>query len=67
MTKLQSDILERAGWTFVQAFLGFWAVGGVGGWKAALAAGAAAALSVIKGSAASYYGNKESASTVRSI
>lgn len=67
MNKLQLDILERAGWTFVQAFIAFWAVGGIGGWKAALASAVAASISVLKGSASSFYGNKESASSAPGI
>ena len=65
--KLKLDILERAAWTALQTFAAMYIVGGVGGWKPALAAAVAAGLSVIKGSAASRIGNKESASTVTSV
>jgi len=50
------DILERAGWTFVQSFLGAFPIAGIGtdlaAWKAAalsgLAAGVAALISFVK-------------------
>lgn len=67
MTKLQRDIIERAVWTFVQAFVAFYAIGGVGGWKTALASAGAAAISVIKGSIASRWGNPHSASSLPDI
>ena len=43
------DIMERSGWTFVQAFLAVFVIGDQGTLKVALIAGAAAALSVVKG------------------
>jgi hypothetical protein len=67
MPKLYKDIIERATWTFVQAFLAFYSIGGVGGWKAAVASAAAAALSVAKGAIASSYGNPDSASSIKDI
>lgn len=67
MNKLQLDILERAFWTALQAFVAFWLAGGAGGWKAGLAAAIGAGLSILKGSIASFFGNKESASTIPTI
>lgn len=67
MTKLQRDILERAAWTFVQAFVAFYAIGGIGGWKTALASAGAAAISVVKGSVAARWGNPNSASSLPDI
>ena len=43
-----NDLLERAAWTFAQAFLALFVVGDMGTWKVALVGGVAAALSVIK-------------------
>jgi len=51
-----NDVIERAAWTFVQAFLGAFPIAGIGtdlaAWKAAalsgLAAGIAALISLIK-------------------
>jgi hypothetical protein len=43
------DIMERSGWTFVQAFLAVFIIGDQGTLKVAVIAGAAAALSVLKG------------------
>lgn len=42
------NLIERAGWTFVQAFLAVLVVGDLASVEAALVAGAAAALSVVK-------------------
>ena len=42
------NLLERAGWTFAQAFLALFVVGNMGTWKVALVGGVAAALSVVK-------------------
>ena len=42
------NLLERAGWTFAQAFLALFVVGNMGTWMVALVGGVAAALSVIK-------------------
>ena len=42
------NLIERAGWTAVQAFLAVWVVGDVSSLRAALVAGAAAGLSVVK-------------------
>ena len=67
MSKLQLDILERAVWTALQAFIAFWVAGGVGGWKAGLAAAVAAGLSAVKGSISSFYGNRDSASSIPKI
>jgi len=41
------NLIERAGWTAVQAFLAVWVVGDVSSLRAALVAGAAG-LSVVK-------------------
>ena len=43
-----NDLLERAAWTFAQAFLALFVVGDMGTWKVALVGGVAAALSVVK-------------------
>ena len=43
-----SNMIERAGWTFVQAFLAVFVVGDEATLKVALIAGVAAALSVAK-------------------
>ncbi len=42
------DLIERAGWTFAQAFLALFVMGDYGTLKVALIGGVAAALSVIK-------------------
>lgn len=42
------DLLERAAWTFAQAFLALFVVGDYGTLKVALIGGVAAALSVVK-------------------
>ena len=42
------DVTERAGWTFMQAFLAVFVIGDQSTLKVALMAGAAAALSVLK-------------------
>ena len=42
------NLMERAGWTFAQAFLAVFVVGDQGTLKVAVIAGVAAALSVIK-------------------
>ena len=42
------DLIERAGWTFAQAFLAVFVIGDQATVKVALMAGAAAALSVLK-------------------
>ncbi len=51
------DILERAAATFVQAFLSVFAVADLASAEAAVVAGAAAVLSLIKGIAASQFGD----------
>ena len=43
-----TNLMERAGWTFAQAFLAGFVVGDQGTLKVAVIAGVAAALSVIK-------------------
>ena len=43
-----TNLMERAGWTFAQAFLAVFVVGDQGTFKVAVIAGVAAALSVIK-------------------
>jgi len=43
-----NDLLERAAWTFAQAFLALFVIGVLSTLKVALVGGAAAALSVIK-------------------
>ncbi len=42
------DVLERAGWTFAQAFLGVFVVADLSSVKGAGVAGLAAAVSVLK-------------------
>jgi len=42
------DMIERAGWTFVQAFLAVFVIGDQGTLKVALIGAVAAALSVVK-------------------
>jgi hypothetical protein len=42
------DMLERAAWTFAQAFLAIFVLGDMASLKGAAVAGGAAALSVIK-------------------
>ena len=42
------DLIERAGWTFAQAFLALFVMGDYGTLKVALIGGVAAALSVVK-------------------
>lgn len=72
MTKTKIlDIAERAGWTYVQAFVGFliaseiWtAVDRIGVLKGAAGAALPAALAVIKGAVAGLFGNKATASTL---
>ena len=51
------DILERAAATFVQAFLSVFAVADLASAEAAVVAGVAAVLSLIKGIAASQFGD----------
>lgn len=65
------DIAERAGWTFIQTAVGLliagqvWhAVDKVGLAKGAAAAGIAAAFAAVKGSLATLFGNKGTASTL---
>lgn len=68
MSKYFKDLLERCAWTFVQAFLGAYAVtGGRKAAESAAIAGVAAVLSVVKGVAAKRIGDSDSASTVPSI
>lgn len=43
-----NDLLERAAWTFAQAFLALFVIGDMSTLRVALVGGAAAALSVIK-------------------
>jgi|TARA_R100001244_G_C5111391_1_gene121260 hypothetical protein len=43
-----NDLLERAAWTFAQAFLALFVIGDMSTLKVALVGGVAAALSVIK-------------------
>jgi hypothetical protein len=43
-----NDLLERAAWTFAQAFLALFVIGDMSTLKVALVGGAAAAMSVIK-------------------
>ena len=43
-----TNLMERAGWTFVQAFLAVFVIGDQGTLKVAVIAGVAAALSIVK-------------------
>ena len=43
-----TNLMERAGWTFAQAFLAVFVVGDQGTLKVAVIAGVAAALSIVK-------------------
>jgi len=65
MTKLYKDIIERAVWTAVQAFVAVYTVGGVDELKSAATAAVAAGISVIKGFAATKIGDTESAATLK--
>lgn len=65
MKTIYKDLIERVTWTAVQAFLAAFTIGGVDNAKAAAIAGVAAALSVIKGFAATRVGDPESAATLR--
>jgi len=65
MSKLHKDILERAIWTAVQAFVAVYTVGGVDELKSAAAAAFAAGISVIKGFVATKMGDSESAATLK--
>jgi hypothetical protein len=65
MRNLYIDMAERALWTAVQAFIAVWIIGDPSSAKSAAIAGVAAALSVVKGFAASRIGDKESAATLR--
>ena len=51
------DLFERAIATFIQAFLAVYVVGSTDSLKAAGVAGAAAVLSIVKGLAASRFGD----------
>lgn len=46
------DIAERAGWTFLQGFLGVFTLTDTGSARAAVVAGAMAVLSMVKSAAA---------------
>ena len=65
MNKLQKDILERAIWTAVQAFVAVYTVGGVDELKSAATAAVAAGISVVKGFVATKIGDAESAATIK--
>ena len=68
MSKYAKDLLERCTWTFVQAFLGAFVIsGGTKAAQSAAIAALAAVLAVVKGEAARRIGDRDSASTVRSI
>lgn len=62
MNKYLLDLTERVALTFAFAFLSVFTVGDLSTAKSALVAGAAAALSLIKGVVAAHVGNPESAS-----
>ena len=65
MKRLYIDMIERAGWTALQAFLAVWAIGDVDSFKSATIAALAAGFSVIKGFAASRIGDPDSAATLK--
>lgn len=62
MKKIYKDILERVIWTAAQAFLATFVVTDLSSLKVAAVAAIAAALSVVKGLAATKVGDPESAS-----
>lgn len=53
------NMIERAAWTTVQAFLAVWTVGDLGSAKAAAVAAVAAGLSVVKTYAADRLASRE--------
>ena len=55
--QLVLDIVERAAWTFAQAFLAVFSVADLATARAAAVAGVAAAISVLKGVVATQVGN----------
>lgn len=66
MSKIYKDVIERAAWTAAQAFLAIYTVGGVDELKSAATAGIAAAISVVKGFAATKVGDSGTAATLKS-
>jgi hypothetical protein len=65
MGKFEKDLIERVVWTAVQAFLAVFVVTDINSAKAAGIAAAAAALSAIKGVAATKVGDPETAATLK--
>ena len=62
---LLKDVIERAVWTAVQAFIAIYTVGGVDELKSAAAAGVAAGISVLKGLVSTQVGDPQSASSLK--
>ena len=65
--KLFLDMLERAAWTFAEAFLAVYVVTDVSSVKTAAVAGAAAAVAVVKGFVASRVGEPGTAATLPAV
>lgn len=63
--ELLKDVIERAVWTAVQAFVAIYTVGGVDALKSAGTAAVAAGISVIKGFLSTQVGNPNSASSLK--
>lgn len=62
MSAFQKDLLERIAFTFAGAFLAVFSVADLSSAKSAAVAGAAAAVSLIKGLIAKKVGNSDTAS-----
>ena len=62
--KLLLDMIERAAWTFAEAFLAVYVITDVSSAKTAAVAGAGAALAVVKGFVASHVGESGTAATL---
>lgn len=65
MKSLYKDLIERALWTAVQAFIAVYTVGGVDSLKSAAAAALAAGISAVKGIAATKIGDPNTAATLK--
>lgn len=66
MKPLYKDVIERAVWTAIQAFIAVYTVSDMETLKVAAAAGVAAGLSVIKGFIASNIGDPKTGSSLPS-
>ena len=65
MKSLYKDLIERALWTAVQAFIAVYTVGGVDSLKSAATAAVAAGISAVKGIAATKIGDPNTAATIK--